>query len=213
VCSVHKQLLGFGAFFLWNFTPALAYRKCKLAYREAPQKIRQPALAGHTVPLVQISVPQVQISVPQVQFTPARHVHPVTRRVKVYQFNKTICILPQSRETIPLSWTGLTCRYKRVPQILYFYIILKENNLKYFKADYSIPHMLKLYALSAFNFQLKSLLLCGGAGVASAWYGSGSDCSGSALLLKTSTFPWLTSSGLPILKVFLQEDYASEGKI
>jgi hypothetical protein len=33
----------------------------------APQKICQPALAYHRVPLVQISVPRVQISVPQVQ--------------------------------------------------------------------------------------------------------------------------------------------------
>jgi hypothetical protein len=69
-----------------------------------PKKIRQTALAGRSVPLVQISVPQVQLH-PR---TPLKKTHAVTLYISrtLYLSNKTICSLPQSRETIPLRNTA-----------------------------------------------------------------------------------------------------------
>jgi hypothetical protein len=73
----------------YDCTPILAPRKCTYAIRilhpgntrpaSAPQRIRQTALVGHSVPLVQINVPQVQISVPRVQISiPQVQLHPGT---------------------------------------------------------------------------------------------------------------------------------------
>jgi hypothetical protein len=49
----------------------------------APQKIRQPLLADHSVPLCKLACRECKLAYHKCSCTPERHVHPVTRRLNV----------------------------------------------------------------------------------------------------------------------------------